>query len=231
MNPLTLLRSVEDLLYEVVSWLLFYPRTLLMTLRHPIRTMDYSDREQRDKPEKQYLETLSPPLFLVLSLIIAHGLEVAAGLNEFEMNSSLGAIVTGNQENLLAFRALAFSLAAVAFAAVSLRLQTIRLDRETLQAPFFAQCYLSGAMAMVVGVGSIGIRHPGEIQTIGGVALTLAGMLWYLRAQYSWLRARAHIKAATALCLALGVAGSCYVAVIAIVWLLLGGSTLSTGPM
>ena len=41
MNVLTILRSVEELLYEVMSWLLFYPRTLFMTLRHPLRTMRY----------------------------------------------------------------------------------------------------------------------------------------------------------------------------------------------
>ncbi|RZJ27826.1 MAG: hypothetical protein EON85_10405, partial [Brevundimonas sp.] len=76
MNVLTILRSVEELLYEVMSWLLFYPRTLFMTLTHPLRTMRYSDGEQRDKPDQQYLETLSPPLFLVLSILLAHGLEL-----------------------------------------------------------------------------------------------------------------------------------------------------------
>ncbi|HUH09643.1 MAG TPA: hypothetical protein VLZ73_03745, partial [Brevundimonas sp.] len=69
MNVLTILRSVEELLYEVISWLLFYPRTLWMTVTRPLRTMRYSDSEQRDRPEQQYLETLSPPLFLVLSIL------------------------------------------------------------------------------------------------------------------------------------------------------------------
>ena len=60
MNVLTILRSVEDLLYEVMSWLFFYPRKLWMTLTRPLSTMRHSDQEQRGKPEKQYLETLSP---------------------------------------------------------------------------------------------------------------------------------------------------------------------------
>ena len=61
MNALTLLRSVEELLYEVASWLVFYPKTLWMTLSGPLRAMAYSDREQHDKPEQQYLETLRSP--------------------------------------------------------------------------------------------------------------------------------------------------------------------------
>lgn len=63
MNVLTILRSVEELLYKVISWLLFYPLTFWRTLTRPMGTMRYSDAEQRDKAEKQYLETLSPPLF------------------------------------------------------------------------------------------------------------------------------------------------------------------------
>ena len=39
MNVLTILRSVEELLYEVMSWLLFYPRTLWTTLTRPLATM------------------------------------------------------------------------------------------------------------------------------------------------------------------------------------------------
>ena len=69
MNVLTILRSVEELLYEVMAWLLFYPLTLWKTLRRPLQTMAY---EQKDKPDKQDLETLSPPLFLVLSILLVH---------------------------------------------------------------------------------------------------------------------------------------------------------------
>ncbi|HUH24223.1 MAG TPA: hypothetical protein VLZ51_09205, partial [Brevundimonas sp.] len=122
MNVLTILRSVEELLYEVISWLLFYPRTLWMTVTRPLRTMRYSDSEQRDRPEQQYLETLSPPLFLVLSILLAHGAELAFGLDVEQGTSALGRLVTGNEQALLAFRALLFSLYAVIFAWLALRL-------------------------------------------------------------------------------------------------------------
>lgn len=187
MNVLTILRSVEELLYEVMSWLLFYPRTLWMTLTRPLSTMRYSDQEQRDKPEKQYLETLSPPLFLVLSLLLAHGLELALGLGIGTSRSPLAQDITRNDQTLLAFRALLFSVHALAFAWVSLKLEKKRIDRETLRTPFFAQCYLSGATTMMVSLASVGIRCPNDAATVVGLAVIAITTVWYLVIQRRWL--------------------------------------------
>lgn len=188
MNALTILRSVEELLYEVMSWLLFYPRTLVMTLRHPLRTMRYSDSEQRDRPEKQYLETLSPPLFLVLSILLAHGIEMAFGFRPAEGHTALGRLVVGNDQNLLVFRALMFSLSPLLFAWVSLRLAKRKIDRDSLRAPFFAQCYLSGATSIVVSVAALGVRNPGLWTTAAGLAAVALATVWYLTIQHLWLR-------------------------------------------
>jgi hypothetical protein len=187
MNVLTILRSVEELLYEVMSWLLFYPRTLWMTLTRPLRTMRYSDQEQRDKPDQQYLETLSPPLFLVLSLLLAHGLELAMGLSIEAAHSPLALVIARNDQTLLAFRALMFSFHALAFAWVSLKLEKKRIDRETLRAPFFAQCYLSGATTMLVSLAAMGIRYPNDTATLVGLAVIAVTTVWYLIIQRRWL--------------------------------------------
>ena len=144
MNAMKILQSVEELLSEVMSWLLFYPRTLWMTLSHPLRTMKYSDAEQRDKPEKQYLETLSPSLFLVLSILLAHGIELAFGFRVEAEGTEISRLVTTNDQNLLVFRALMFSLHPLLFAWVFLKLSRRKVDRDSLRPPFFAQCYLSG---------------------------------------------------------------------------------------
>jgi hypothetical protein len=188
MNVLTILRSVEELLYEVISWLLFYPLTLWKTLRRPLTTMEYSDREQRDKPEKQYLETLSPPLFLVLSILLAHAVEIGVGLGEGEARSVLGRFLLQNEQMLLGFRALIFSLPGLIFAWLALKLNRKRIDRESLRAPFFAQCYLSGTTAILTSLGSSGIRYPSEAATLAGLFVILAITVWYLTVQWRWLR-------------------------------------------
>jgi hypothetical protein len=187
-NVLTILRSVEELLYEVISWLLFYPLTLWKTLCRPLTTMEYSDREQRDKPEKQYLETLSPPLFLVLSILLAHAVEIGVGLGDGEASSVLGRFLLQNEQTLLGFRALIFSLPGLIFAWLALKLNRKRVDRESLRAPFFAQCYLSGTTAILTSLGSSGIRYPSEAATLAGLFVIVAITAWYLAVQWRWLR-------------------------------------------
>lgn len=189
MNAMKILQSVEELLYEVMSWLLFYPRTLLMTLRHPLRTMRYSDREQQDKPEKQYLETLSPPLFLVLSILAAHGLELLFGVPLTDEPNPVSRFVTANDQNLLAFRALMFSLHPLVFAWAFLRLSGRKIDRESLRTPFFAQCYLAGATSILISLGSLGAQDPAIWTTLAGVAIVLVTTVWYVAVQRLWLMA------------------------------------------
>ncbi|MFC7380418.1 hypothetical protein [Brevundimonas sp. GCM10030266] len=184
---LTILRSVEELLYEVMSWLLFYPRTLFMTLRHPLKTMRYSDSEQRDKPEKQYLETLSPPMFLVLSILLAHGLEMMLGFGVEQHRNGIGELVTSSDQNLLIFRALMFSLHPLIFAWAWLKLSGRKVDRDTLRPPFFAQCYLSGATSILVSLGSMAVRDPAEWTTLAGVLVIVISTIWYIAIQRRWL--------------------------------------------
>lgn len=187
MDLLKILRSVEELLYEVMSWLFFYPRTLLMTLRHPLRTMKYSDAEQRDKPEQQYLETLSPPLFLVLSILLAHGLEMVFGFGVESTDTMVSRFVTHSDQNLLAYRALMFSLHPLAFAAAFLALSRRNIDRDSLRPPFFAQCYLSGATSIVVSLGGLGVRDPARWDTISGIVIVAIVTGWYIAIQRLWL--------------------------------------------
>lgn len=187
MNALTLLRSVEELLYEVVSWLVFYPKTLWLTLSRPLRTLAYSDREQHDKADHQYLDTLSPPLFLVLSILLAHGIELAAGLQIDQGRSALGRMITSNDQTLLSVRALMFSLYTVAYATLFLLLSKKRIDRETVRPPFFAQCFLSGCLAILTSLGTTGVRYPSDTATSAGLALIVGTLGWYLWVQTRWL--------------------------------------------
>src|SRR6478736_6605240 len=76
MDFMRLLKSIEELLYELVCWLLFYPLTLWRTLRHPQAMMRYADVELGDDLPEQYSDALSPPLFLLITLLLAHGLEL-----------------------------------------------------------------------------------------------------------------------------------------------------------
>lgn len=191
MDFLKILRSIEELLYEVMSWLIFYPLTLWRSLTHPLRMMRFSDAEQLEKPEQQYLETLSPPLFLVLSILFAYAIEVAFRTPDPLVAGpadGLGHAVLRSGQNLIAFRAIAFSIFPLLFAAAYLRCTGMRLDRQNLKAPFFSQCYPGGVSAIVLSIGAMLTRFPRPLTFWIGAAVILATLAWNLMVQQLWFR-------------------------------------------
>lgn len=105
MNFFNLIQSLDDLLYEVMSWLVFYPVTLWRTLVRPLQMMDYSDVEQGDAADEQYTDTLSPPLFLLLSLILVHAAEIALVGDDAMIASKVGlAAFVSNNTDLIILR-------------------------------------------------------------------------------------------------------------------------------
>lgn len=187
MNFFNLLQSLDDLLYEVMSWLVFYPVTLWRSIVRPLRMMDYSDSEQGDAADQQYTDTLSPPLFLLLSLILVHAAELALIGNDAVVTSKVGLSgLVSNNTDLIMLRIVAYSLFPVMMATRMVRAQKLRVDRETLRAPFYAQCYAVAPFAIMLGASEITVRlaHPWSVAT--GAGLMLFALLWYGFLQTAW---------------------------------------------
>src|ERR1700740_1417583 len=72
---LVFLKSFESLLYEIMSWIVFYPRTLWRSGRHPLSMMDRSEEELKLPAEQQFKDIISPPIFLLLTVVAAHAFE------------------------------------------------------------------------------------------------------------------------------------------------------------
>jgi hypothetical protein len=187
MDFMKLFKSLEELLYEVIVMLVFFPKTLWLTLRYPQRMMDYANTELGDVLSEQYKDTLSPPLFLMLCVALSYLAEqtVPGSLDTSALPSFLR-----DSQNLLAFRVLIFSLFPLAFSLRLLNGLGQPLDRDTLRAPFFAQCFVAAPMAMIVGLAqalrNLPLAHAGLISTV----LLLLGIGWYLRQQVWWLRTK-----------------------------------------
>jgi len=190
MDFFKIIQSLEELLYEMMTWLVFYPRTLWRACTHPIDLLHYSDRELRDSPDQQFLELLSPPLFLLLTILLSHLIEVAMNQQLPTATTEFGQAILTSDQNLLILRALMFSIYPLLFAVTRLHTQHIPLNRETLREPFFAQCYIAGPAALVLGVASILMRVPGNVPLLAGVALALLSVVWYLWVEVVWFRLR-----------------------------------------
>ncbi len=136
MDFMRLLKSLEEALYEIVTWIVFYPLTMWRSIFHPQAMMRYADAELFDTEEEQYTDTLSPPIFLLLTLLIAHLLENRlARLPTATLPSFMA-----DDRNILIFRAITFSIFPLLTALKFLRHRKTPIDRKTLKAPFYSQC-------------------------------------------------------------------------------------------
>lgn len=210
MDFMRLLKSLEELLYEVMVMLVFFPRTLFLIFRYPQRMMDYADTELGDVQSEQYSDTLSPPLFLMISLALNHLFELALPTSDL---ASLPAFLQDNQ-NLLIFRVFMFSLLPLVLSLRLLSKLAIPLNRETLRPVFYSQCFVTAPMALLIGLATI-LWQSGSA-TAGQFAAVIfwGGVAWYLVQQTLWFRAKLDSSVGVA---ALNALGASLVAVLLII--------------
>lgn len=187
MDFLKLIQSLDELLYEVMSWLIFYPVTLWRALAQPLKMMDYSEAELGDPAERQYTDTLSPPLFLLLTLVLCHAIELSiVGQNAVILRrTGLGGLVNDDSTYIL-LRVAFFSLFPLIMAARLVRARNVKLDRVPLKAPFYSQCYVTAPFALMVSTSGMLMQlAPGD-SSLWGLALLLAALLWFGSLQILW---------------------------------------------
>lgn len=185
MDFMKLLKSLEELLYELVSWLVFYPITLWRSVVWPLETMYYAEEELTDGAEAQYDDALSPPLFLLTTLLIAQALSSAIPsiLDPMEVPKAL---TSGS--NLLIARGVIFGVFPLVMGVTIQRRKSIRLTRNTLRPPFFSQCYVVAPFVLVSGLGLDLMLIPGGTGIIAGVVTMLMAFAWYAQAEIRWFR-------------------------------------------
>ena len=163
--------------------LVFYPRTMWLSLRYPQRMMDYADTELGDVQSGQYTDTVSPPLFLMITL----GLTYAVGLmlHSPQLEKEVPSLVS-DPERMLVFRVFAFSMLPLFLSLRLLHNLDSKLDRDTLRPPFYSQCFVTAPFAMALGVGLTLTTTGGTRSVWFGVVLMALGTIWFIRQQAHW---------------------------------------------
>ncbi|AMS39817.1 hypothetical protein Amn_53500 [Aminobacter sp. Y103A] len=182
MDFMRLLKSIEELLYEVVSWLLFYPLTMWRALRDPDKMMRYANVELSDDVDEQYQDTMSPPMFLLLTLLIVHGLE----LGFISDRSWVAPSMLASDSNLLIFRAVVFSVFPLLMAVKLLRFRGARIDRATLKPPFYSQCYVAAPFALGVSLAGVVWRVHNSTASVAALLLLVVAVVWYVAVETRW---------------------------------------------
>ena len=186
MGFFTFLKALDELVYELISWLVFYPVTLWRTLRRPLATMEYADTELGDTDQGRYEDSLSPPLFLLVSLLLAHGLELAlVGENVVVQRKTGLAALVDDDASLILLRLVLFSAIPMIMAVLVVRAKGQAVTRTTLRLPFFSQCYVASAFALAVGVGSALLQEPGW-ERATGLTLVASALVYFTMVETIW---------------------------------------------
>ncbi|WP_184717672.1 hypothetical protein [Caulobacter sp.] len=187
MDFIRILRSLEEFLYEVMTWLVFYPRTLLRTAFRPVEVLEYSRTEMRKPEEEQFQDALSAPLFLMLTLVISHTLELVVAPKVFDVGGPAAARLFGSYQNLVILRSLMFAAFPLMFALQQVKDTKQALTRQTLRGPFFGECYPAAVFCLVFGIGATLAQGFPHHRPIGWMCMAVA-TVWYLVLQVIWLK-------------------------------------------
>lgn len=187
MTFMQFLKSLDELLYEIMSWIVFFPITLWRSIRHPRDAMEYADTELSDSVEQQYLEMLSPPTFLMLSVLLAHGVELALVGDDPVVKSTKGlSALIVNDTNLIILRSVSFAIFPLLTAIQLVRRQGIKLDRETLKLPFYSQCYATAPMALMFSLAATLAQCHWSWAAPTALIMIIVTAVWYLALQTIW---------------------------------------------
>ena len=187
MDVMKLIQSLDEALYSVMSWLVFYPLTFWRTMIRPLEMMAYADREASDRGEDQYDDAIRPPLFLFITLLISHGFELLVmGQNPLIADRHGLAALVDSDFALLGLRLLLFSLFTLTMAVTLLRRQGTRLTHTSLRRPFYGQCFAAAPFALLIGIGTLMMSGGRPMLDVAGLVTIVAALVWYLGVQSLW---------------------------------------------
>ena len=185
------LKSLDELLFELVSWIVFFPVTLARVLRRPLAMMDHVEAELRKPADAQFTDLLSPPVFLVLAILIAHAAELALLGPDAVVTSNRGlAALVDDNTSLLLLRLVTFSVYPLVMAVNIVRKEERHLDRDALQGPFYAQCLMVGPLVLVLGAALVLIGLEPPLAKLAGLVVAAAAFASYGAVQTAWFARR-----------------------------------------
>jgi hypothetical protein len=185
-----LIQSLDELVYEMLSWLLFYPMTLWRVATRPLRTMLSVERELSEEPQRQFDDIIGPPLFLALTLAAIHVVELqTVGQSELVLRKDGFAEFISNDINLLMLRIVMFGLLPLTIARRYLAIRREPLNKQALRAPFYAQCYAASFFAVLFNAG-IFVASMAAIanKELWGFGLIVAAAIWLIAVEAAWFR-------------------------------------------
>lgn len=158
-------------------------------MRHPQTMMIYADVELGDEVTQQYTDRVSPPTFLLLTLLLSHVVELAV-IGDSKMIASTRGLdrFIDSDANLLAFRLICFASFPLVMATRMLRRQGRKLERGALKPPFYSQCYVTAPLALAFSLAATLMQTMPPWALPTALAIMAAAAVWYVALETQWFR-------------------------------------------
>ena len=156
-----------------------------------VTTMASAQVELREAEERQFDDTIAPPLFLALTLIIINVVElVLLGRSHLAIVNPRLAQIIGSDFNLIIFRTLVVSLLPLTAAVRLVRVRGARIDRPAIKTPFYAQCYAASLFAILLAVAVAASGRGFSPTDAGFLTVTGFAFLWLFLIEAFWFSAQ-----------------------------------------
>jgi hypothetical protein len=149
--------------------------------------MERAEAELKLAPAEQFRDVVSPPIFLLITVVAANGIEVAVVGNNPLIDDGIGlaSMITDNT-SLILFQLVAFATLPMISAVFALAVMRRPVDRDTLQPIFYGQCFVTTPVVLLFSIAETLTRLPQPEANIPAAVLFIVATIFYLVVETAW---------------------------------------------
>lgn len=191
MDIFKLSKSLDELIFDVMMWVIFYPYTLARIIFTPDKAIQYVAEEMSDPNDRFPFDNgISPPLFLFLSIVLGWAISIDVPAADLaESNSNFAKLVADSGWNELLFSMALYCIFPLTAAVLCEWRTPGGITRETFRLPFYQQAYLCGPFALISYTALLFASASRDGMTIlFYFAFVLGALAWFLFVQTIFFR-------------------------------------------
>lgn len=191
-------KGMENLIYDIMIWVVFYPYTLFRIIFQPLNMINYASIEM-NKEYESFSNSINPPIFLFLSIVLSWIIvpidpnSINELLNKQGENAAILRMASESTTNLITFRVALYCSLPLLGALIYEWRTPGGINQETFRIPVYQQCYITAPFSLLLSAAmtKLSLMHDAEHVEMQVVALLLAVLamaIWALIAQYKFFR-------------------------------------------
>jgi len=145
MAQFKILQALEDVIFEIMAWLMLLPKTLIHVIFAPDKTIKYVNAEWEKEPDKRFDEFLSPVVFWIIVAVLPLTYTL---LSEKELQQG-GVLAVFMEDKIFLGAGIAALLLLVYVTWIEL-FNNRPLRKSALKKMFYVQCYITSPAVLII---------------------------------------------------------------------------------